>query len=276
MPPVMIRYGPNKTLVNLAFRLSLPVIRAGKRWSSLPVLKWIINPFFAYPYNEVTAIPIQVRVDPPESAAVPLRVLMAVIGRASEIFVLDRCICRHSLRCTEKPVDIGCMAFGRAIRRIHPSHGRRVSREEAVAHARRAGAAGLIASVAHTWIDPVAFGLPDFRHLMFVCFCDDCCCIYRTDMRRRGPNLDRAFRRLPGISVAVDPTACTGCGLCAEACFVGAARIEGGIVSIGDDCRGCGRCVETCPTGALRLDLEDEETLVRRMLERIEAVADIG
>lgn len=272
----MIRYGPNRAFVNLAFRLSLPLITAGKRWSSLPILKRIINPFFAYPYSEVTAIPIQVRVDPPESVAVPLRILEAVIGRAADIFVLDRCICRHVLRCPEKPVEIGCMALGRAARRIHPSHGRWVSREEAVAHVRKAGAAGLVASVAHTWIDPVAFGLPDFHRLMFVCFCDDCCCIYRTDMRERGPNLDRAFRRLPGISVAADRSACNGCGLCAENCFVGAARVEEGVVSIGDDCRGCGRCVEICPAGALRLSLEDEEVLVRRMLERIEAVADIA
>jgi ferredoxin len=168
------------------------------------------------------------------------------------------------------------MALGKAVRRIHPSHGRLVTLDEALEHVKKASEAGLIASVAHTWIDPVAFGLPDFDHLMFVCFCDDCCCIYRTHMKRRGPNLEKACKRLPGVSIAVHGDLCTGCAVCAEQCFVGAMDMQDGKAYVGGACKGCGRCIEVCPAGALSLCLEDEEILVERLMKRIQAVADIS
>ena len=94
-------------------------------------------------------------------------------------------------------------------------------------------------------------------------------------MRRRGPNLDKAYKRLPGISVTVDPERCDGCGLCVQRCFVGAMVLRDGKVKVGDSCKGCGRCVEICPRQAVSLTLENEDALVRRLVERIRAVADI-
>jgi len=38
-------------MVRFMVRLSWPVIVAGKKWSALPVLKRIINPFFRRPFN---------------------------------------------------------------------------------------------------------------------------------------------------------------------------------------------------------------------------------
>lgn len=269
------RYGPDKTLVRLAVRLSWPLIKAAKRWSALPVLKWIINPFFAYPHNEVTSIPINAEVPAPGSVPVPHRILQRIISLASDIFILDECICRGLLKCENHPRDIGCIALGNAVRRMHPSHGHLATKNEAIAHVQRASAAGLIANIAHVWIDPAAFGLTRFDRLMFICFCDDCCCLYRTHMRKRGPNLDRAYKRLPGISVETDLTLCDSCGVCAENCFVAAITLSEGKISISGDCKGCGRCVEICPRGALRLRLDDEEVLYQRILERINGVADI-
>ncbi len=239
-------------------------------------MKWIINPFFAYPYNEVTAIPINVKVEMPDSVPIPQRLVERVISMASDIFILDECICRGVTNCSSYSKKIGCMALGRPVKRMHPSHGRLVSREEALAHAKKAADAGLIANIAHVWIDPLAFALPNFNRLMFICFCDDCCCLYRTYLKDRGPNLDKAYKRLPGISVRVERELCEKCGKCAELCFVGAIRMEAGRPVITEDCRGCGRCVEMCPHQAMKLELEDEETLFARLKERIEAVADIS
>lgn len=269
-------YGPNKAFVKAAVWLSWPIIKAGKKWSSLPVLKWFINPFFTYPYNEITAIPINVQVPVPESVSIPQQVVQRIIAMTSDIFILDECICRRQLKCDNHPSTIGCMALGKGIKRMHPSHGHYATQEEAFAHVQKAADHGLIANIAHAWIDPLAFGLTRFDKLMFICFCDDCCCLYRTHMTKRGPNLDQAYKRLPGIAVTIDEDQCNGCALCAEHCFVAAIDISEGIAHITDDCRGCGRCVEICPLSALQLQLDDEEVLFERIKQRIENVADIS
>jgi len=272
----LFKYGPNKSMVRLSVAASWPLMEAAKRFSNVPLLKWIINPFFAYPYNEITPIPINAEIAMPQSTAVPSRILEEVLKRSSDIFVLDECICRGHLSCNHHPKDIGCIALGPATRRMHPSHGRFVSVDEGMAHVRRAAKSGLVASMAHVWIDPVAFWTVPFSRLMFICFCDDCCCLYRTHMKNRGPNLDRAYKRLPGISVSVDPDVCSGCGICAERCFIGEMKVVDGTAVVPEDCKGCGRCVEICPAGALSLEMDDMDLLIDRMMERIGAVADIG
>ncbi|HSW36675.1 MAG TPA: 4Fe-4S binding protein [Candidatus Limnocylindrales bacterium] len=272
----IFHFGPSKKIVRTAVRLSWPIIKAGKKWSALPILRWIINPFFAYPYNEVTSIPINVKVPVPESRSIPQQVVQRILTMASEIFILDECICRGRLKCDHYPRNIGCIALGKSVARMHPSHGRFVTHEEAFAYVQKAADVGLIANIAHVWIDPLAFGLTNFNKLMFICFCDDCCCLYRTYMKRRGPNLDRAYKRLPGISITGDAQKCSGCGLCAKKCFVAAILMQDGKMVIGNDCRGCGRCVEICPQKALSLNLDDEETLYARIKERIEDLADIS
>lgn len=269
------KYGPGRRFVKAALWLSWPVIILGKKMSSLPVLKHIISPFFAYPWNEVTYIPINVKVDPPDSVSIPLRLVKRVLALTPDIFIIDECMCRRYTGCQSYSKDIGCMVLGRAIDRMHPSHGRKVTHEEAYAHLQKASDAGLIASIAHVWIDPLAFGLTRFDKLMFICLCDDCCCLYRTFLGKRGPGLDKAAKGLPGISVSVDMNICDGCAICAERCFVKAITMKDGAALISDECRGCGRCVEICPQNALTLNFEDEEILFSRMKERIEKVADI-
>ncbi|MEW5722269.1 MAG: 4Fe-4S binding protein [Thermodesulfobacteriota bacterium] len=271
----LLEHGPPRGFVRLLLRTAWPVIIAGKRLSPVPLLKWLINPFFAYPYNEVTTIPINREVRGPENLLLPRRIVERLVLGVRDIFIMNECLCRHTAGCRTYPQDIGCLALGAAVNRLHPSLGRRATPEEAAAHVRRAAAAGLVASVAHTWIDPVGFGLTRFDKLMFVCFCDDCCCIFRTHLRKRGPNLDRAVKGLPGLATVVDPDKCDGCGLCAAKCFVAAMEIRDGLAVPGPACRGCGRCVELCPRGAARLVMEDEETLYRRLVERISQVADI-
>lgn len=272
----IFRYGPNKKFVRLAVKLSWPLITAAKRLSSYPLFKWIINTFFAYPYNEVTSIPINVEAKLPETVILPSQIVEAVLRKSSDIFILDECICRTKCSCKNHPANIGCIALGPATRRMHPSHGRFVKIDEGLKHVKRAAEAGLIANIAHVWIDPVAFHTFPFSRLMFICFCDDCCCLYRTYMTKRGPNLDKAYKRLPGISVVSDPDLCTACGKCVESCFVNQIKIIDEIAVPGDGCKGCGRCVEICPEGALTLKLDEADVLIERMLDRVNAVADIS
>jgi len=256
--------------------MSLPIIKWAKKLSSVPVLKSIIAPFFSYPYNEVTVLPINVSVVQPESAALPLRLLERMLTEIDDIFLLKECVCRKLHPVEGYPAAVGCMALGPASRMIHPTHGRRVTSAEAAKHVRKASEAGLVASVAHTWIDAVGFGIYPFSKLMFICFCDDSSCIFRSYMQKRGTNLNLAYKKLPGVTTEIDAKLCDGCGICAEKCFAAEMRIENGIAVIGDDCKACGRCVELCPRKAITLRFEDEEKLYRTLVERVKAVADVG
>lgn len=272
----MFRRGFRKKLTYGMVWSSLPIIKWGKKLSNIPLLKWVISPFFRYPHNEVTAVPINIGVNAPESAALPRRLLERMLSEIDDIFLLNGCICRTLHPVKGFPSDLGCMALGPAARMIHPSHGRLISPSEAAEQVRRASAAGLVASVAHTWIDAVGFGIRPFSRLMFICFCDDSSCIFRSHMKNRGPNLNRAYKKLPGVSVSVDTSLCNGCGVCVERCFAAEMRIENGKAVIGSDCKACGRCVEVCPTGAISIHFEDEERLFRSLVDRVRAVAQVG
>ncbi|HRS84117.1 MAG TPA: 4Fe-4S binding protein [Smithellaceae bacterium] len=268
------QYGPGRNFVRQAVRLAWPVIQAGKRLSNVPVLKWLIYPFFMRPFNEVSSIPLQIDVRGPENVALPRRIVKRLLAEVEELFIFDECICRRHNKVSHPPQDIGCMALGPAVRRIHPSHGRRATREEAFRHVDRAAEAGLIANVAHVWMDPVAFQTR-FHDLMFICYCDDTNCLYRTYMKHRGPSLQGAYQKLPGLSVRVDRDACTGCGACVKQCFLADITLVNEKAVIGDSCAGCGRCVECCPEQAISLDLQNEDVLYADLVRWIRGVSDL-
>lgn len=255
--------------------LSWPVIIAGKKCSRFILTRKITDLFFRRPHNEVISIPISVPVAAPENTLLPRRVLQRLLTMIDDIFIFDECVCRSLMSCSRHPVDIGCMALGPTISQIHSSHGRKVTTEEALHHVERASSAGLVATVAHTWIDSVAFGLTPFKSLIFICYCDDCCCIFRRHMKNPGGNLATAYRRLPGLNIQVDPSLCDGCGRCGELCFLGAIDFENEKPLISDACAGCGRCVEACERGALSITIDDEDTLLDQLVSRIREISDI-
>jgi len=264
----VFKYGPPKKVIKVMVWLSWPIIIAGKKFSSYPVLKWIIYPFFRRPWNEVTSIPINVSVESPSSVPVPIRVLERLVQGVDERFALSECICRGHNKCDDPPRSIGCLALGPATKRMHPTNGRYLSEDEAIAHVHMAASHGLIGNVAHVWIDPLAYQTR-FKDLMFICFCDDTNCLYRTHMKKRGPSLDGTYKKLPGIEVSVNAAQCNGCSDCIDSCFVAAIEMKKGKAVIGSDCKGCGRCVEVCPEKAIDLSIADEEELYKQMIDRI-------
>jgi len=94
-------------------------------------------------------------------------------------------------------------------------------------------------------------------------------------MKSRGPALDGAYKKLPGITVEIDETKCDGCEICVEKCFVSAIEMKDGRAIITDDCKGCGRCYEVCPVSAVKMTFPDEEEFIRQVKERIRSVSDL-
>ncbi|MBW6499591.1 MAG: 4Fe-4S binding protein [Bacteroidales bacterium] len=266
------KYGPGRNFVIWAVRLGWPFIKFGKILSNVPLIKWLIYPFFMRPYNEISSIPLNIEVPNPESVVLPRRVVQRLLTAVDDIFIFDECICRRHNNVSVPPQTIGCMALGPAGSRIHPSHGKMATIEEAFRHVDRAAEAGLVANFAHVWIDPVAFHTR-FHDLMFICYCDDKNCLYRTYMKNRGPSLKGAYQRLPGLLVVVDPDKCEGCGTCKEQCFLADISLVGGKAVIGRSCAGCGRCVEICPNKAIALKIKNEEALFEDLVQWIKGVS---
>jgi UDP-glucose 4-epimerase len=105
---------------------------------------------------------------------------------------------------------------------------------------------------------------------LVVCFCCDCCCMVRTDMKQAGPGFRDTIKKLDAVRVEVTDR-CEGCGTCAETCFMGAIAVEDGRARIDpEQCKSCGRCSMVCPQQAIQVDFDHEDALWQELLTRVQ------
>ena len=244
----------------------------------LPPFRSIIERTHGTDHSTSVAIPIDQSLGSFNNEILPVGVVDYFINKASHIFLYDSCPCRDEIKdCQNYPHDIGCMVLGRGVLRMKADiKGHLATKEEALERAKKGVEAGLIVSFGRLRgdaINRIGGPIPDTGDLFNLCYCCPCCCI--VGGIEHAPSYTRQiFKRLEGLTVAVDEDLCTDCGECAEVCIFGALKmVDDQMERDFEKCFGCGRCVTACPTGAMSLTLE--EGSVEKMIARIEDHVDV-
>jgi Fe-S-cluster-containing hydrogenase component 2 len=247
-----------------------PLIRVGYWLGKQPVIGPLMQPLFSSRAHHATILPVHVGIPSPRQTPLPAIMLEKLIEQASARFMMKECVCRTHEHCNTYPATFGCLFLGHGAGEIHPTMGRLVSVEQAKNHIHQALEHGLTPMIAHTMVDAVTIGI-NYRRMLTVCFCCDCCCTIRTGLRSGPPAFWEIVQRLPGLEVTVNDD-CVMCKACFESCPVGAISLNHDRALIASHCKGCGRCVPACPNGAIRLqqlaDLDPLEGLMQRIEKR--------
>jgi ferredoxin len=204
----------------------------------------------------VQTVSVDEAIDRPGETVLPSRVVEHFVERASVHWIMDFCLCRAAERCRDYPIDLGCLFLGEAALGINPKLGRRVTKDEALAHVRRCRQEGLVHLVGRNKLDAVWLGVGPGHRLLTVCNCCPCCCLWGV-LPYVTPRIGGKIASMPGVKVSVNGR-CVGCGACTKGvCFVDGIQLEDGRAVIGDACKACGRCIDVCPQGAIDLSIED-------------------
>ncbi|MFH1150088.1 MAG: 4Fe-4S binding protein [Actinomycetota bacterium] len=251
-----------------------PLGNLGKKVARLPGLRRLVGPRLWNEENlDATYVPVGEAVEVGPGSVVPYRIIEDLIGRASHRFILGGCLCRTGNRCREYPVDIGCVFLGDAAAEINPERGRAATAAEALEHVKRARERGLLPCVIHSSFDASLLDI-EYRRMLAVCFCCNCCCTFRTDMRGGPVHYRDRIIRLPGLAMR-SVGDCALCEKCARACFLGAVRVTGEGPVFEEFCKGCGRCADACPRNNIRIRLDPSVDTMGLLLARIGARTDI-
>ena len=249
-------------------------------WATkLPVVGGIIDHWFFenddvifLPSNQV--INLNKPIDMPDEMVLPSQVVEYFVEKSRYHWIMDVCMCRDAAGCSDYPVELGCLFLGEPTLGINPQLGRRVTKEEALAHVKRCREAGLVHMIGRNKLDTFWLGVGPGHNLLTICNCCPCCCLWRV-LPHMASRISGRITRMPGVKVTVNE-GCVGCGICTQnVCFVDAVHMTNGRAAISDACRGCGRCVSVCPENAIQIAVDDGR-FVEKSIERLSQSVDVS
>ncbi len=209
-----------------------------------------------------------------DSEFVPSEIIKIVIKQASDIVIMNKCLCRSSNDCQDYPQDFGCIFIGPASRKIASKYGRRATVEEALEHVDLADSYGLSHVIGRNKIDTIWMHVGPKEQLLTICHCCPCCCLWKV-LPDLNDDISDKVMRLEDVEVHTIEDKCKMCKQCLgdDVCFGNAISLENGKVTIDQNkCVGCGHCIQKCKFDAIELTYTQKS--VDAVLNRIDELVD--
>jgi Pyruvate/2-oxoacid:ferredoxin oxidoreductase delta subunit len=188
----------------------------------------------------------------PNDTILLLHEVEAMLDVATHI-VVQPCDCRCLGQNCSRPVETCIWLDDGALAALDRGHGRRLTREEAIALVRRADKAGLMHTGDSEW---------QVRGLHAICNCCACDCYPFRAAQELGSTGVWPKSRYMAVH---DAERCNLCGACVKRCHFEAFHHDGSMAEIGgktkknvvyepERCWGCGLCANTCPCEAIVME----------------------